>query len=401
MVLCGGVCAGVCGGGGEVARVGWVEEGGGLAPLWFLVLWDVLPGVLAVGLWLVEGVVPVGLLLVGLSGVMVCVDVVAVLRNEFAQVGVLVLALLVFAGCNMGFAQWNRVRVGYDKAGLLVERCECEEGWFLPSADWSVGLYVDGVLVRSEGRHRFLPRMDELAGGGGGVYRLNRMETEYFVFERGEGTFVVSRSGWTDVVTSFTNVTMLFFIYVAMVLGGYWVWFVARRRVLVRRSFFARLRISLLFFLLAGLLVVFLLTVGFVGYRYARNAKSGLEGVMMVLVDHVTPMLGGGGDVGGVLDVVERVSELYNTEVSIYDGLGHLVFTSDTLHVVHNITAWRNNPFEGMESAVETKVEFGYGRKMRVQSYGLIMTGAGETYYAVMWSESDMARMRSELSFSW
>lgn len=364
-----------------------------------LLPFDTIPFILSIPLWFTPQYSSFALMLGALSVIKLLTDAVIFLKNEYSQVFLLMLIMLVFSITNICFVQWGRIRTTKQKAELVFHQCNTSNFWVLPSTDWSVGFYDDGELIRSEGKYHYMPYLDMDKLPTSDYRRNNYQDTEHFSFIDGRRVYVVSCNAWPDAVTLFSNITSLFFIYIAIALLVYWIVFWVRRGSFVQRSFFAHLRISLLFFLLGSLLVIFLLTMGFVAYRYSKNARQGLADVMSLLVDNVKPLLESENSLQPAFSMVENLSDLYHTEVSLYNENGKLEYTTDTLHVVYNITSWTDNPFETMRSAVEARVVFDFNNTMKVKAYGIITSHNAPTLYAVMWSESDMERIRNEMSF--
>lgn len=366
---------------------------------WQLELVNVLPLVLSLPFWFLPDYRVFAWLLVAFVAMSMIVDLVFYIRNEYSQVFVFMLVILVFAATNVYVIQWRRMKMMTRQATMVVEQCSTSAHWTLPAHDWSVACYDGGRLERSEGRFRFLSHFDSGKLDRRGDYRTNNQNNVQFVFERDDKVYVVSRAAWPSILTNCANTVGIFFMYIALCILVYWANVVLRRRMLIRRSFFGRLRVSLLFFILGSLMVMLGFTMGFMWYRYTTNARDSLKYVMTLLVDYATPVFDSPESVQGVFKYVKEMSLMYDAEISIYDDSGYLVYTTDSISVVYNISFGENNPFARMQSAVEGRVVFDYAWNMTVQSYGVFTPKTQPQYYAVMWSESDMARMRNELTY--
>lgn len=367
-----------------------------------LLRYDAIPLLVSVPLWFFPDCKVFALACLSLSAIMMLADWVIFLKNEYSQVFIFIFILFIVASTNVAFVQWSRVQTTYSQAKLLVDRCESTDDWLLPSAAWSVARYDAGELVHREGKFRFLNHFDDTERAmRKGYYRINHQNTEHFVFARGESVYVVGNASWPDYITYFVNISIIFFLYVAICIFVYWINFIANRRMLISRSFFARLRVSILFFLLGSILIVLLLTAYFVSRNFAQNSKSSFEYVMSLFVDSVTPLLesvDSQDDMEDTFVFVSQFVKLYDASLALYDDTGQLIYTTDSTRVIHNLIIGDHN-FLNMKSEVVARVVYDSFRRINIHAYGIVSLSDGTTYYALMWSESDVERIRRELSY--
>lgn len=367
-----------------------------------LSVFSIVPLICSVPFWFYAEYRVFAMMLVAFAAMQMLTDAVAFLKNEFAQIMILMLVVLIFTAANIGFVHLSRVNLVYKKAVLLYRHCQQSPQWMLPSSNWSVAFYEDGKLVRSEGNYGYIEELGNLYNiKNNGETRINSNGAEHFVFAHENRIYVVSKATWSDAVVLFINITMIFSIYMALSVLLYWVLIALRRKVFRHRSFFSQLRVLLLVFLLTSLFVVFLLIIGFVSYRYVRNAIDSLETDMTLLIGKLEPYFDRHEDFDKAYSMVGDMSDFYNHQVSLYDSGGRMLYTSDSLHLGYNVMSWVEDPFMEMDDEgkkVQAKLELDYNNNMRMRAYGIIELQDGRRLYAVMWSEADMARTQHEFS---
>ena len=363
----------------------------------YLALLDIVPAALSVPLWLFTSHWVIAFACVSLSGLKLLTDCLIFLKSDFSRIFLLFVVLLLFVVVIVSFAFWGKLETSYNTAKRIVDQCEMSTECTLPSTAWSVALYSDGNLVYSDGRFRFPPQLPNVANRGHSDFaRSFYRYTEQFYFFRGETVYVVGCSSWPNWLTLGVNISIIFFIYVALCILSYWIYFLAARRRIVIHSFFTRLRVSILFFVLGSIVAVLIFTSWYVFRSFINANKYSLTSEMSIFVDIATPMLDSD-DFDAARKEILRTDRYHEPNIALYDNNGRLMFTSDSLYDVESIDIPAN--FSAMQSDVEARLVRDYSDHIKLQAYGIIRTSHYHTYYAVMWSDAKSAYVRQTISF--
>lgn len=366
-----------------------------------LLVIDSLTVLLSIPFWFNKTYYIVGVILVGYSILVGIIDRQLYSHTKFGFLVRYVLFTFVFTAISMSIVFWQKNKERLSSATGIMEYCIANENWNIYSDNWSVAQYsVDGMLLKSVGEYKYVSYIDFSQLSEKEIVRKNMYDTEHYVFALEDSVYIVSQSSWSDGFSFFVNVTFISFIYLLISFSAYSAVMVIKKKWSLKNSFFARIRYSIVFYLLGSMILTLSLSVIFINYKYIKNAKRNQESRMLFLVQYLELYFSDEYSDEELFEEVKKMSRLHSTDIMLFDKNGNMIMnTNQDLSDSDNTFTIDKASHKILSSVHAFTIYDEKDKVLKISTFGTLIDKSGDPVYIITSSLSEMTKVGNEISY--
>lgn len=362
---------------------------------------DSVTALVSIPFWFEYQYNTIGIILLGYSVLVGIIDRHLYPHTNFGTLVRYVGFVSVFTVISMCIIFWQKNIERLSTTSGIMEYCVANDDWNIYSDNWSVAQYTkDGMLVKSVGEYKYVSYIDFSELAPKDVVRRNIYDTEHYVFSVGDYVYIVSQNSWSDSFCFFVNVTFITFIYLLISFSLYAALMVWKKKWSLKRSFFARIRYSIVFYLLGSMILTLSLSVIFINYKYVKNAKRSQESRMLFLVQYLEHYFTDEFTDEELYEEIGKMSVLHSTDIMLFDKNGNLIMNTNPNPSDAEKDFTLDKGTHRILSSVHAFTIYDKENKaLKISTFGSLLDKTGEPVYIIMSSSSEMTRLANEISY--